>query len=589
MQTFFRTIFFIVLTSISFAQVLGKIEVSGNRNFSASDYIEWAKLNSGSKVFPALVDSVKKRITQNLILNGYYNSNLEETDLVRVDSQKVNLIVKVNEGEPTFIRNIYLTWIEEGRGREDSVRFAQRFDFLKEQIFLKSDVEDNISDILDYYEENGYPFAKVKINSVNFYRDSLAEKYYANININIDTGKISRIDKIEVQGNTKTKDYVVTRDARLEYGSLYSQKQIEDIPAKLNRLRFFEPVDVPSFYFNSKNEGVLLIQVKEKETNNFDGLIGYIPGNQQGQPGYVTGLVNVSLRNMFGTGRAAAFKWQRIDRYSQELEVKYLEPWFLNFPFNINVGFQQLKQDTSYVQREFEGSVEFLATENLSAAVTLAAEAVIPTISDYSVFTVYNSSSLITGLNVKIDTRDDFYSPTEGIYFLNGYSFSQKKINGPEKYLTESLQRNINLQRFVVDFQFYIELSKKQVTALGIHGREMRGSFFEVSDLFKLGGTNTLRGYRENQFLGNRLLWSNLEYRFLLSKRTFAFLFFDSGYYLRNGDALKNIPEASAVKLGYGLGLNIETGLGVLNVSYALAKGDSFSDGKIHFGIINEF
>ena len=124
---------------------------------------------------------------------------------------------------------------------------------------------------------------------------------------------------------------------------------------------------------------------------------------------------------------------------------------------------------------------------------------------------------------------------------------------------------------------------------LGVHGREMRGSFFEISDLYKLGGTNTLRGYRENQFLGNRLLWSNLEYRFLLAKRTFTFLFFDSGYYLRNADMNNNIPEASAIKLGYGLGLNIETSLGVLSVSYALAKGDSFSDGKIHFGLINEF
>ena len=50
-----------------------------------------------------------------------------------------------------------------------------------------------------------------------------------------------------------------------------------------------------------------------------------------------------------------------------------------------------------------------------------------------------------------------------------------------------------------------------------------------------------------------------------------------------------NVPEISGFKIGYGLGMNFETALGVLSVSFALAKGDSFSDGKIHFGIINEF
>ena len=117
----------------------------------------------------------------------------------------------------------------------------------------------------------------------------------------------------------------------------------------------------------------------------------------------------------------------------------------------------------------------------------------------------------------------------------------------------------------------------------------MRRAFFEVSDLYYLGGTNTLRGYREKQFQGNRLAWSNLEYRYLLTRRSFAFVFFDSGYFLRSEDLSRGIQKVSDVKLGYGIGINLETGLGVLGVSFALAKGDSFSDGKIHFGLLNEF
>jgi outer membrane protein insertion porin family len=117
----------------------------------------------------------------------------------------------------------------------------------------------------------------------------------------------------------------------------------------------------------------------------------------------------------------------------------------------------------------------------------------------------------------------------------------------------------------------------------------MRGTSFEQSDLFRLGGTNSLRGYRENQFLGSRVLWSNLEYRLLLTRRTFAFVFYDTGYYQRMEEPEKLIEKQEAFNMGYGLGLNVETGIGVLAVSFALAKGDSFSEGKIHFGLINEF
>ena len=70
---------------------------------------------------------------------------------------------------------------------------------------------------------------------------------------------------------------------------------------------------------------------------------------------------------------------------------------------------------------------------------------------------------------------------------------------------------------------------------------------------------------------------------------TFAFVFFDTGYYLRNANPSYNIDQISDFKIGYGFGINLETGLGVLGVSFALGKGDSFSEGKIHFGIINEF
>jgi outer membrane protein insertion porin family len=236
------------------------------------------------------------------------------------------------------------------------------------------------------------------------------------------------------------------------------------------------------------------------------------------------------------------------------------------------------------VQRSFEGSIEFLASEDFSASLLLSSDVVIPTINDTYVPPVFNSHSLTTGVSLKYDTRDDPYAPTRGILFNNLDSYSKKTISGPASLIISTTQTKIDLQRVQVDLGLYYSFFKRQVLAFGIHGRELLGTSFEISDLYRLGGTSTLRGYFENQFIGSRIAWSNIEYRFLLARRSYLFTFFDSGYYFNEA-----ADKKEDYRLGYGFGLSIETGLGVLGVSFALGQGDSFSQGKIHFGIINEF
>jgi outer membrane protein insertion porin family len=66
-------------------------------------------------------------------------------------------------------------------------------------------------------------------------------------------------------------------------------------------------------------------------------------------------------------------------------------------------------------------------------------------------------------------------------------------------------------------------------------------------------------------------------------------LFFDSGYYFREAEPERGVGSLEDFIFGYGVGLTVETGIGLLGVSFALAQGDSFGDGKFHFGILNEF
>ncbi len=568
------------------SQIIESIKISGNKVFSEEEISNWIGVKPGSQVTPNLIDSIKSKLALQFGSLGYFHGSFENTKLQQTaDSSKYKLNIFIKEGEPTYINKLEITGLDSSLNSKILPMFA----FIDGRIFNKNEIEGDISTALSYFENNGYPFAKIIISSIYFFTDSLKDEYLANVFLKVDKGIKSQIDKIELSGNSSTKDYVILRELRLKTGEEYSQNSIDKIPTKLNRLGFFEPVSEPQFFLDSKNEGILKIDVKEKQTNTFDGIIGYIPGTTAGESGYITGMVNVSLINLFGTGRAAAIRWQQYNRSSQDLELRYLEPWLFNYPFNFTTRFFQRKQDSSYVQRSIEGSLEYLATENISASMFISSESVIPTQIGSLVTTVNNSNSVTTGINLKIDSRDDPYSPTEGILFMSSYSFSRKKIYGVDESLQPGIPSSLNLQRLTLDLDGYYELFSRQVAAIGIHARELRGSYFEISDLFRLGGANSLRGYTEDQFLGNRIAWTNLEYRLLLTKRTFGFLFFDTGYFLRNADPIRNILKNEGFKIGYGLGFNIETNLGVLRVSFALAKGDSFTQGKIHFGIVNQF
>ncbi len=582
----FSFVIILLISSSLSAQKLNSFEVNGNFNFEDSEYLNWAELRLNQPIFNGIVDSVKSKIARNLLSQGYYYFDFKNIQLIiSNDSTQFSILLELDEGNPVLVKNIYFDVVD---STFDKSVFKQ-FDYLIGQIYNKQGIEFSIEQLLTGFENSGFPFAKIQISSVTVYNDSASESSFADIYLKIISGKENKIDRIDVRGNTSTKDYVIIRELRINSGERYVQNKIEEFPNRLNRLRFFEPVSTPQFYINSKNEGVLLVEVKEKNTNNFDGIIGYIPPGKNESSGYVTGLVNISLRNLFGTGRAASIRWNKYNRNSQELDLRYLEPWFLSFPVNINLGLYQRIQDTTYVQRRFEGSLEYLATEDISASLIFASETVVPTVRSIPVFTVYNSSYITTGVNLKIDTRDDPYSPTAGLLFVNSYSYSRKTINGPSEYITPNLNTSINLQRFSLSFYYFYELFARQIIAIGVNARELRGPTFENSDLYKLGGTNSLRGYREEQFLGSRIFWSNLEYRALLTRRSYGFLFFDTGYYLRPEEIDRNIPKSEEFLYGFGLGLNLETALGVLRVSYALGEGDTFSDGKIHFGILNEF
>jgi len=578
------SLFFPLFTVIVGAQSITSIEYPGGSPVPISEANEAMGVRISLKLSLFVPDSAAAGLSKKLNSLGYLDHRAT-LRITPIDSLSSKLVVDITPGPRAILNSFNIT----GNGVDSLLSGVRGLNFLTGSQYDEREISSACDDILIHLEETGYPFAKITITSIKTGYSPDSTTFFADVTAQLDPSKKAVISRIEITGNDDTSPDVILREINLKAGDIYQPSRNPRITARLNKLRFFEPVPPPGFYFNERDEGVLTISVKETNTNNFDGVIGYIPPAQNEETGYLTGLVNINMRNLFGTGRNFSFKWQQLSRNSQELDLSYTEPWFFGLPLSISPRLYQRKQDTLYVDRVIELTAEYFAGENFSLALNFSSRSVIPTLFERPIFTVFNSTITTGGIGLRYDTRDDPISPTGGINFFSYFSISNKKINGPQEFIRPGQLLQVNLRKITFDLDFFYEIFNRNIAALGVSVREIQGDLLEDSDLFRLGGNSTLRGYREEQFRGNRVAWTNIEYRFLLSKRSYLFGFFDTGYYLLTGDEGRAITETSAVKNGYGFGMSFETGIGLLSVSYALAAGEGFSDGKIHFGIINQF
>jgi outer membrane protein insertion porin family len=257
----------------------------------------------------------------------------------------------------------------------------------------------------------------------------------------------------------------------------------------------------------------------------------------------------------------------------------------LDFPVNLSGSFFQRQQDSIYVRRVAGLRAELMFSDVFSAGGTLQQENIIPSTTIASQ-AVSNSRTLTAGVTLQYDSRDDIVAPTSGIHYVTDYLIGSKKIYSAPGPIA---QHNSTVQKVSVDAELYVQPIERQVVALGMHGRQLTSDNIEVSDRFRFGGTNTLRGFRENQFIGSRVAWTNAEYRFMTGIRTFFYGFFDTGYYFLPGDDQLGQPSVQHVTYGYGVGVRVQTVIGNIGVSIALGEGDAFSEAKLHVGLMNSF
>jgi len=559
------------------------IAVRGNSVYSVREISGWLTSHSGSPFSTPALRGDSARVVDEYRAGGYLAARARfDTPSYSPDSAFVDLLLVVEEGRRTIVSRIAV----EGSVRLSQGEILERFDAAPGEPLNPQVLERDIDELLARYEKLGYPFARCAVGDLTP-RPGAGEDSVA-LTLRVDEGDRISIDEVRVEGNRETASSVITREARLAPGEPYSPAKVDAIRQRLNRLNIFSSVEEPELYVRDGHGG-LLLRVREGNTNTFDGILGYLPPPVPGASGTFTGLASVAMRNLFGTGRKLSLRWQREDRLSQEIGVRYVEPWIFGFPVNVGTGFLQRQQDTTYVKRTLDLQAEFLLSEEFSLSLVVGSERVIPAVDSAGIVRAAGTSETTAGIALQYDNRDDLYSPTSGARYMTDYHYGRKLITSVPPGAAALPTGSGTVQRLGVDMEFYLPTLRRQVFAFGVHGREIRTGEVQPGEMYQFGGANTLRGYRENQFIGAEIAWANTEYRFILARRTFLFGFLDTGYYDRPGDDLLGVPAARAFKYGYGIGVRLETPLGNMGVSFALGQGDTFATAKIHIGIINDF
>ncbi len=500
----------------------------------------------------AQIDSVQSATTTATV---YFNS-----------MPRVRLTTAVQSGDaPKLSTN----WQRELRGIYDAAALQQR-----------------LTNILADFARRGYPLANFSFDSATV--ATQRQEILATLHLQFDSGPAVHIDSVVIRGNKLTKRAVLLRELPIQIGAPFNLEQTQNIPERLLRLGYLQAVAPPQLVVDSRGRYLLDVAVVEGNSNVLNGVAGYNPGEGT-QKGFVTGLIDVKFGNLLGTGRQINARWEKRSRETQELALRYREPWVAGYPAHLSGGFQQTIRDTSYVERRWDFIAELPLGQNFSASGHLARESIAPDSLAQILFNLPASRVTSIGASLRYDSTDDPINPRRGIFYLTTVETGRKNTDQ-----SGDGRKNFSRDKILVDFQYLLPIFRSQVLSLAVHGRQVKSNAppeILVTDQFRFGGATTLRGYREEQFRGSRVAWSNLEYRYLLSQRTRAFVFFDAGYYsgFEYAGVSSQLNQMENSVYAWGLGARVDTPLGIIGLDYGLGQGDPLTNGKVHISLINQF
>ncbi|KAA9340107.1 BamA/TamA family outer membrane protein [Adhaeribacter soli] len=449
--------------------------------------------------------------------------------------------------------------------------------------------------VVEYTENSGYPFASLKLDSVQITGNGEVQAI-----ARLTRGPLITFDSVVVQGRTKTQSRFLSRYLQIRPGQPYEHRKVENSLQLLKQLPYLQVSRAPQVRF-AENKARLYYFIEDRNANQIDALIGVLPPDENAEDKKVMLIWegNLNIRNIKGTGIQLGLQARKVDRNSQVLDANYLQPNILGSPLEMSVNFNLYKQDTTFMtikpRLEFGyyttryGKVSFFTQSRSSRLLSTANLKNLTSMPEYAdvKYTSFGAAYLWNNL-------DDFYFPRKGLLISGQLALGNKTIVRNLALEPQSIYDTLKLKttQFTGSLRVenYAPIGKNGVLLARLRGENLVNEQIFLNDMFRLGGLNLLRGFNDYEFYASSYLLSTLEYRFFTAEDSYLLLFYDQAYYQ------SKLPGAfnEDMPLGIGAGVSFSTPAGVFQFVYSVGRSElqkqlSLTNSRVHFGLASKF
>jgi len=402
------------------------------------------------------------------------------------DKRYIFITMTIEEGDPFDVGKIEVSG-DLLRTREELLALVET---RPGERFSKTRLQNDMNRLLDVYKDQGYAYANVTPDTAVD-----AERKIVDLTYVFQKGQPVSIEKIEVVGNTKTRDKVLRREMRIAEGDLYNGTRVRASKARITALGFFDSVEINQKRGSSDDKMVLEVSVKEKLTGTFQIGFGFAGGEN------FFGQAQLAQNNLFGYGHTASLSLQ-LSSVRQLFQLSYLDPYVLDSQWTGSVdlyrselaytGFNRGANGGSLTAGyDFSNLAPWLEDFRLFLTYTLENVKVQAAVGTQDVLANQFLSGLTSSIRISFnyDKRDNRLFPTSG------------HLESASAEFATSLLGSENLfQRFRLIERFYRPLwlgmvFKTNISVGYIRATDPVNHPVAISEKFFEGGINSIRGY----------------------------------------------------------------------------------------------
>ena len=414
--------------------------------------------------------------------NGFLDVEVGEPLVeLSADRTSVSIIIPITEGDEYFIESVQTSGDLEGH--EDRINALITAE--PGERFASSTIRNDIERITTYFKDLGYAFADV-VPGTDV--DPVTQK--VRLNYRVVRGDIAYIGRIDIVGNTLTRDRVIRRELVIQEGERYSTTKIRASIAYIQRLGFFENVDLRESR-STTDPGLLNLQIEvvERPTRQLQVGAGY--SSYDG----IMANAQISENNLFGRGQNLSFalNWSKRTR---NFEVSFMEPRLGGSKWQLNVSLFNRRYVYPQFSRDSLGAsvgVGYMLTRDLTLTLGWRVERIEANATDDSfVSAIYaNGYQLSVGptFGLYYDTRNDRLFPTAGMYHGVRAEISDSVFGAQQNYLKTSVFARFYWAPFWDNWVIRFNAELGRITSTRANEAT------PITERYFLGGSQTIRGF----------------------------------------------------------------------------------------------